>query len=552
MLLYLKELQFMRTKLSISHSLYLVFSLTILVFLVGGLFLLSSIHRVQEKFSTVVDENVNLQSTVSDLRYYTVTYRRFALDYGLTDDKRHHREILQTIRYNDNQVESALQNMQALAKTPELKEALFSFKSQLDAYRTMQNYYISLIDKGSIDAAREEMLGPMLAPFNAIVDELTKLQAKLVNDSIAIKELETKSIGHLVTVTTVLLIAIILLLSVVSVMIARKVSRPLALLIAQMETVGQGNLKNRLTLSQFAEDELGKAAKYFDEMQLSLSHLATELNESVKNLETAGEDVREHVGETTQNLETQRLEISQIASATAQFQAGVQDVVELTRTSFEMTHQSKLQAQQSQEQIQQSIEQSVALAKSLTETAEIIMQLAEQSNNITVITDVIRSITDQTNLLALNAAIEAARAGEAGRGFAVVAGEVRGLSLKTQQALADIGENIGLLQAKAKTAVTQMSQSQQQMTNGLEGIRSSAAAFDQIRLASESIADLGKDISLATEQQIQSAKALTHSITTIHQASEKIRQEADETMQSYVALGHESKQLKQLASRFNR
>ena len=43
--------------------------------------------------------------------------------------------------------------------------------------------------------------------------------------------------------------------------------------------------------------------------------------------------------------------------------------------------------------------------------------LAERSQEINGIVDLISGIASQTNLLALNAAIEAARAGEAGRGF---------------------------------------------------------------------------------------------------------------------------------------
>jgi methyl-accepting chemotaxis protein len=58
--------------------------------------------------------------------------------------------------------------------------------------------------------------------------------------------------------------------------------------------------------------------------------------------------------------------------------------------------------------------------ESVEGTVEGMKAIAESSDQIVEIIQVISDIAEQTNLLALNAAVEAARAGEHGRGFAVV------------------------------------------------------------------------------------------------------------------------------------
>jgi methyl-accepting chemotaxis protein len=89
--------------------------------------------------------------------------------------------------------------------------------------------------------------------------------------------------------------------------------------------------------------------------------------------------------------------------------------------------------------------------------------LVAEMNNLTSITDELKTMGDevagiasQTNLLALNAAIEAARAGDHGRGFAVVADEVRTLSTRSGETGVRMGKRIRQVNDLLKAAFQTM------------------------------------------------------------------------------------------------
>ena len=105
-------------------------------------------------------------------------------------------------------------------------------------------------------------------------------------------------------------------------------------------------------------------------------------------------------------------------------------------------------------------------------TNEQISGLAQSSQKIGDVVELIRNIAGQTNLLALNATIEAARAGEAGRGFAVVASEVKSLAVQTAKATEEIAGQIVSVQDSTKSAVDAI----QRITRRMQDIDSRAAS----------------------------------------------------------------------------
>ncbi|TBU97434.1 methyl-accepting chemotaxis protein [Phytopseudomonas dryadis] len=142
------------------------------------------------------------------------------------------------------------------------------------------------------------------------------------------------------------------------------------------------------------------------------------------------------------------------------------------------------------EQAGGSVRQLVTRAEEVVGSAR---DLAQSSQRIQSVVQVIQQIAGQTNLLALNAAIEAARAGDMGRGFAVVADEVRQLAGKTRQNAEEIGSDIEQL-AEAIRLVAQHIETQSAdvaaLTTLLDALQASSGSTVDTSQRTKGVADM--------------------------------------------------------------
>ncbi|WP_460324778.1 methyl-accepting chemotaxis protein [Paenibacillus sp. YSY-4.3] len=159
-----------------------------------------------------------------------------------------------------------------------------------------------------------------------------------------------------------------------------------------------------------------------------------------------------------------------------------------------------------QERIHLLASQIHVITSSVNNVNEIIHQLADSSQEIEKLVDLISSIADQTNLLALNASIEAARAGEHGSGFAVVAAEVRKLAGQSNDSAAEIHRNVQSFQSRIDQVLSEMNVSLSEVQKGLEQITETQRVFAEISESSNTVDQQIKDISGTTDLLLQHSK----------------------------------------------
>ena len=417
---------------------------------------------------------------------------------------------------------------------------------------------LAALDKrfSALIASSDQLVGDSLK--GAAADSATAMRARLQSAQATASEMQANTTTTVQEAAATLRWRIGMALALVgcgvllllAVVLGRRVVNRLKLLIAAMDDLaaGEGDLTKRVQIN--SQDEIGDMAsavnRFVDKLQPIVREAGdvaqrTGVEIGAMSQRNAGADAaaksqRDEVAESLRAL-SQMADEAQAESHA--MQAALQQVVDIRQATDENTRTSA--------QVGSLIE---ALAGQVDTGAKVIERLAQQSEQIEVVLEVIHGIAEQTNLLALNAAIEAARAGETGRGFAVVADEVRALASKTQSSTGDIQAHIGALQQGAREAVAAIGQAGRQANEGLLVLRDSARLQQSVQVSVEQVHTA---IGLATQaaaHQAKGAQAVRGRVQTIHAQAEKAAQAVVETTASGKVLDGLAAQLKASLGQF--
>ncbi|QNF25380.1 methyl-accepting chemotaxis protein [Aeromonas hydrophila] len=345
------------------------------------------------------------------------------------------------------------------------------------------------------------------------------------------------------------------LAGVLSTVLTRQIRDPLVMLARQAQRIasgdlGKGELQEWIRGSRFKRDELGQLGAAIDRMQGALADLVSEIAGSVSQLSSAVEEVSAISEQSATGMARQQSEVSQVATAMNEMQSTVNEVARNTTDAMSAAKDASRTSTQGNQVVRSAISSIEEVSVKIEQAGAVVQQLEQDSNNISMVLDVIRGIAEQTNLLALNAAIEAARAGEQGRGFAVVADEVRSLAQRTQNSTAEISKMIEVLQERTAEAGSAMQLSRQQMQESVGLAREAGSSIDTINGAVTQITDMNTLIATATEEQNAVTEELNRSIVNIHNAADENALGAQQTAQACVELSKLANTLHHMTQRF--
>ena len=315
-----------------------------------------------------------------------------------------------------------------------------------------------------------------------------------------------------------------------------------------MDKVAAGDMT--VTFVAQSRDELGDLGLVFNATVAKIHDLIERVGCTVSQVELQASQVEAVSSRSNQAVSGQRSQIEQVATAMNQMSSTAQEVARSAAAAVSSAHSVNDETVSGRGLVQSQQGSIARLASEIDESVRVINQLAVDSQSISSVLEVIKSIAEQTNLLALNAAIEAARAGEQGRGFAVVADEVRTLARRTQHSTEEIEQMISRLHSGVGAAVKAMGASHA-MANGTVGQSEQVQqALENILGAVGMIVDQNQQIAAAVEQQTAVAHDIDQNIVEINRAGEHAAQGAHQTEAASRQLSMQVIELKQLIGAF--
>ncbi|RMT58953.1 Methyl-accepting chemotaxis protein [Pseudomonas syringae pv. theae] len=545
---YKRALAMNLRKLTIARRAGLGFTLISLLVALLGWFALAQMSTIRQSEVAVETNWLPSMRVVNDIREIMLRIRTISLRMALDTDPASIPTYRGQLDVRLGDLNKKLDTLKTFVDTPEEKTLNDQFLVTMGQYRTALDRSFVLAGQG--DSAGLNKL--LLIDMKQIVDGSGKQLNDLADFYVTKVDAEGKSAEAQYDKSRNIVIIFVALAALCTIGLAlwltRSIVSPLQRAVTAAEQVAAGDLTHSIEVD--GEDEVTRLLRALALMQGNLRDAMRHIGSSATQLASAATELNSVTEDSYRGLNQQNAEIDQAATAINEMTSAVEEVARNAVSTSDASSQSSNSAQAGQTRVIETVQSIEILTDNVQATSTLVQNLANQSQDIGKVLDVIRSIAEQTNLLALNAAIEAARAGESGRGFAVVADEVRALAHRTQQSTLEIDSMVNAMRSGSAQALESMNTSRERASSTLSLAKGAGESLSEITSSINQISERNLVIASAAEEQAQVSREVDRNIVNIRDLSMQSTQGANQISASSHELSRLAADLNQVVLRF--
>jgi len=438
----------------------------------------------------------------------------------------------------------------AVEAVPDQREALAQLESLVTEYNKARDQSVQMIQVGDLASALGNIklnAGPKFDKVLLALTDVIQNQSRLAQE-----DYQKTSASLKVSSQTQIVISVALLvgMGLMFAWIVRGVTVQLDHVGKTMaDVVQRGDFT--VTVPIRGNDEIAAVARSFNELVASFRHILQTLNRDMQSVDTTARELSQTARASASSAATTSSSAASMASAVEEMTVGLEQMRDNASTAIAVVERAEDYSQQGGGVIHAAVEDLEHISNEVRQVAERIVELGEQTQQISGIVALIREVADQTNLLALNAAIEAARAGEQGRGFAVVADEVRKLAERTALATQEISSMILRIQNSAAAASSTMKGALGDADSGTALGCEAGNAIERIRTAASDAARVFRDIASGISEQSAAGQSIALSVEQVAQAADISSDVVAKTAEAARVLESLSNSIRGQVARFN-
>lgn len=267
----------------------------------------------------------------------------------------------------------------------------------------------------------------------------------------------------------------------------------------------------------------------FRNILLSMRHMKVELSDAMRQVNHSASQVSAASNQLSASAQTLSQGTAEQASSVQELAARVSEISEQAKSTANGALNVRSQTHRTGEEVS-------LCNQKMQDLVEAMDKIQTSSNEIEKILKTIDDIAFQTNILALNAAVEAARAGSAGKGFAVVAEEVRSLASKSAQA--------------AQNTSSLIEHSTEAVHTGTEIARNTADILSGVVSSIQAVVDSIDNIATVSNEQSDAVWQVSEGINQISIVVQSNSATAEEGASASEQLSAEANGLRQLVGQF--